>query len=129
MKQKAGEPRIVTGATPAGVDGRLERLLDVEQQLEARVRGAEAEARGTVEAARAAAESADGEQRAEVEATALAEERADLERHAAELERIVHEGAARAAALRAVPDAEVLRLANKALAIVAGVDTHEAVPS
>lgn len=106
----------------AGADDRLERLLEVERRLEARVRAAEDEARTSVEAARAAAEHVDGADRADVEAAALAAERADLERHAEELARIVEAGAARVAALRAVSDADVLRLAVRALAIVAGTE-------
>lgn len=105
----------------AGVDDGLERLLEVEQRLDARVRAAEAEGRATVEAARVQAESIDGKQREEAEAAARAEEAADLERHAVELASVVREGAACVAALHAVPDEEVLRLARKALARVAGV--------
>jgi hypothetical protein len=105
----------------AGVDDGLERLLDVEERLEARVRAADVEARASVEAARAEVQSTDGKQREEEEAMARAEERADLERHAAELASIVREGAACVTGLRAVPDAEVLRLAHEALALVAGV--------
>ena len=106
----------------AGADDRLERLLEVERRLEARVHAAEAEARASVEAARAAAQTVDGADQADVEAAALAAERADLERHAGELARIVDEGGARVTALRAVSDAEILRLATKALAIVAGTE-------
>lgn len=106
----------------AGADDRLERLLEVERRLEARVHAAEAEARASVEAARAAAQEVDGADQADVEAAALAAERVDLERHTVEVARIVDEGAARVTALRAVSDADVLRLATKALAIVAGTE-------
>ena len=105
----------------AGVDDGLERLLEVELRLDARVRVAEEEARAMVDAARVAAQRIDGEQREEAEAAAGAEERADLERHAIELATVVREGAARVAALAAVPDAEVSRLAAAALALVTGV--------
>jgi hypothetical protein len=111
MTHKPPAPRI---------DERLERLLEVERQIERRIRAAEAAGRERVARAREVFERSDGHRAAALEKQAKEQERADLEAHAATLANIAAEADVRTRALDAVPDETVDRLARRALAIAIG---------
>ena len=101
-----------------GVDDRLARLLEVERDLEARVREAESAARARVEAVRQAATLGSARRLAEIHEAAQEEERADGERHAAELANIEAEAAAELRRLSSLTDEIIERLALRVYAHV-----------
>jgi len=102
----------------APIDARLERLLEVERELEARVRQAEDTASAQVEAARAVAQRAERERGGNLEAAAQSEEAADLERHAVQLRGIAEESAALQRRLSTISESLVDGLARRAVARV-----------
>ena len=99
-------------------DARLENLLEVERELEARTRDAEHRAKARIEAAREAARRLDGELRDATEGHAGREEQQDLEAHAARLARIASESETRLARLASAASSQVERLALLAYAEV-----------
>ncbi len=100
---------------PQQIDERLTTLLAIEQRLEARFREAEAEGQAQVDRARVALQQArDGGLRA-VEALAAAEARAETTAHEVALRAIEAERNDALTKLSAITDAEVDRLARKAL--------------
>jgi len=102
------------------VDERLERLLQVERDLEARVRSADEAALAEVAAAREAAQRAERERGGSLEAAERADEEADLEQHAVKLRQITEESAARVARLAGTSESVVDELARRAVATVLG---------
>lgn len=100
---------------PDPVDHRLAALLETEQRLEARYRDAESECRAKLEAARAGVLQAREAGLEAVEAAASAEAQADAAAHETALRAIAEERAGWLAKLSAVSDAQVDRLARKAL--------------
>lgn len=100
------------------IDERLTTLLEIEQQLEARFREAEAVGRAKIEAARAALAKARHEGLAAVDEISSEEERADAAAHEAALRAIEEERNAALTKLTSVTGAELDRLARAALARV-----------
>lgn len=97
--------------TPAGTDGSLSRLLETEAFLAERLAAAHAEAARIRETARREAGAADADDARAIADARQALEREHAERRVARLEAIEAEKVRRVEALRAVPAAEVDRLA------------------
>jgi len=112
------------GAESTHTDERLTRLVEIERRLEARVQQAEVSALARVEAARDEVRATAGCGLTDVEATGRDEEAIELALHASTVERIAAEAASHAARLSAVPDAELERLALRAVSLV--LDAGEA---
>src|SRR5579872_7425025 len=98
------------------LDVDLAELLEVEQELEARVRTAEEESRRDIDAARVASSSVAVEMEASVAAKSAEEEKEDVARHRAEIQRVEDEGASRIRQLASLPEEAVHRLASELLA-------------
>ena len=101
-----------SGASPAGTDGSLSRLLQTEALLAARLSAAEQEAVRIRAAARDAARADEAGVARETAAVHEALAREYAERRQLRLAQVEAEKARRVEALRALPDAEVCRLAG-----------------
>lgn len=101
-----------SGASPAGTDGSLSRLLQTETLLAARLSAAEQEAMRIRTAAHDAARADEGSLTREAAAANEALAREYAERRLMRLAQVEAEKARRVEALRSLSDAEVSRLAE-----------------
>lgn len=99
------------GTTPAGTDGSLSRLLETEALLAERLAAAQAESARIREAARSEAHAANADDQRAIAAAREAVERDHAERREARLSAIEAEKVRRVEALRALPAADLDRLA------------------
>jgi hypothetical protein len=99
------------GATPAGTDGSLSRLLETEALLAERLAAAQAESARIREAARTDTRVADADDQRAIATARNALEREYAERREARLSAIEAEKVRRVEALRGLPAAELDRLA------------------
>jgi hypothetical protein len=104
---------VRSGATPAGTDGSLSRLLETEALLAERLAAAQAESARIREEARTEAGAAHADEERAISTTRDALAREYTERREARLSAIAAERVRRVETLRALPAAELDRLAGE----------------